>query len=202
MNTDIKNIIFDFGGVLLDWDPKNLFKHHFDTKEDLDFFLNSVCNYDWNLKQDAGRTFQDGINELIPQFPQYKKQIELYFSHWIETITGEIKENTKLIELLEPNYQLYGLTNWSAETFPLVYTTYPFFKKLKGIVVSGEEKMIKPNPNFYTILLERYSLLPQESLFIDDNEENIIAASNLGLHTIHLSKNTILEEELKKMNII
>ncbi|MCL3781073.1 HAD family phosphatase [Prolixibacteraceae bacterium JC049] len=194
---EIKNIIFDFGGVLIDWNPQYLYGDIFQDNEELDFFLNNVCNSQWNLKQDAGRSFAEAIKELTAKFPQYENEIRMYHSSWITMIGGEIKENTSLIKKLKSNYRLFGLTNWSAETFPLVYNQYPFFKELEGIVVSGEEKVIKPNNQIYELLLDRYKLKACESLFIDDNRDNIATAKRLGFQTIWLCEGVDLNEELR-----
>jgi 2-haloacid dehalogenase len=198
----IKNIIFDFGGVLIDWNPMHLYINIFKETSEAEHFLNNVCTPQWNLKQDAGRPFEEATNELIEQFPSYKNEIKLFFSDWIKMIGGEIKENTSLLKTLKKEFSLYGLTNWSAETFPLVYNKYPFFKELDGIVVSGVEKTVKPDEEIYNILLNKFNLKANESIFIDDNQENIKTAKNLGFKTIHLRKNMILEKELKILNIL
>jgi len=195
---EIRNIIFDFGGVLIDWNPLYLYKDVFRDKLELDFFLNEVCNHKWNEKQDAGRPFKDGIAELVIKYPQYSKEIEMFYTHWIDMVGGEIKENTSLISELREEYLLFGLTNWSAETFPLIYNKYPFFEELDGIIVSGEEKIIKPDPEIYKRLLHKFEIEAEDSLFIDDNQMNIQTAKNMGFHTIHLKQGVNLREEMKK----
>ena len=197
----IKNIIFDFGGVLIDWNPEYLFRKVFDDENEMRFFLREVCSNDWNLKQDEGRTFEEAIRLLSEEHPQYKDEIAQYFSRWLETVGGDIAENSSLIEALKPNYRLFGLTNWSAETFPLAYRKYPFFKALDGIVVSGEEKLIKPDHRIYQRLLERYDLILGESVFIDDSKPNIDAALELGFKVVHYSEQVNLKEELVKLGI-
>ncbi|PWJ42773.1 HAD family hydrolase [Sediminitomix flava] len=199
---EIKNIIFDFGGVVMDWDPRYLYKDIFNDTDEMEYFLTEVCTLEWNATLDEGKSFSDGVAELLPKFPQYKKEIKLYHTNWIKMIAGEIKKNTSLIPLVKENYRLFGLTNWSAETFPLVFHDYPFFKELEGIVVSGEEKVIKPNPKIYQILLSRYNINAEESLFIDDNKDNIEAAQKLGFQTIHLAEKVDLKHEFEKRNLI
>lgn len=198
---EIKYIIFDFGGVLIDWNPRYFYKDVFKDESELNFFLNEVCNHSWNEKQDAGRSFKDGIAELVIQYPQYSKEIEMFCANWIDMTGGEIKENTSLIGELRDEYLLFGLTNWSAETFPLIYEKYPFFEKFDDIIVSGEEKLIKPDPEIYKRLLQRCAIEAKYSLFIDDNEANIKTAQNMGFHTIHLKQGTNLREEMKKKGI-
>lgn len=198
---EIRYIIFDFGGVLIDWNPQYLYKDVFKDKWELNFFLNEVCNHKWNEQQDAGRSFQAGIDELIIEYPQYSKEIKMFQTNWIDMIGGEIKENTSLIDELREEYLLFGLTNWSTETFPLVYNKYPFFKKLDGIIVSGEERLIKPDPVIYKRLLQKCEIEAEYSLFIDDNEANIRTAQDMGFHTIHLRQGLSLREEMKKKGI-
>lgn len=198
---EIKNIVFDFGGVLMDWNPVYLYRDIFVKKEELDFFLKNVCNDEWNQQQDAGRPFQEAIDELIPHFPEYKHHIEWYFTHWIKMIAGEIKENTAVLKGLKGHYRLFGLTNWSAETFPLVYNQYSFFQDFEGIVVSGKEKLIKPDARIYQLLLSRYDLKAEQCLFIDDNKKNIDKARELGFQVIHLADGVNLSEEVKKLGL-
>lgn len=198
---EIKNIIFDFGGVLIDWNPLYLYQDVFKDESELNFFLNEVCNHKWNEQQDAGRPFIDGIVELVLKYPDYSKEIELFYTHWIDMVGGEIIENTSLIDELRAEYLLFGLTNWSVETFPLVYHKYPFFEKLDDIVISGEEKLIKPDPEIYKRLLLRCGIEAKNSLFIDDNEANTKAAFDLGFHTIHLQQGMILKDEMRKKGV-
>jgi len=197
----IKNIIFDFGGVLMDWNPIYLFQDVFQDEQRLQYFLDHVCNFEWNHQQDAGRSFSEATRELIGRYPEYEKEINLFHSNWIDMIGGHIEQNSRLIKPLKPDYRLFGLTNWSAETFPLVYDEYPFFADLEGIVVSGVEKIAKPDKRLYEILLNRYSLNANESLFIDDNADNIEAAKALGFITIHLPEGINLYDELHKLGI-
>ncbi|MGI9570220.1 MAG: HAD family hydrolase [Desulfobulbia bacterium] len=195
----IKNIIFDFGGVLIDWNPEYLYSNIFKDKQEIQYFLTEVCNSEWNLQLDAGRKLQECIDELIEKFPQYKNAIIKYRSHWIDMIGGEIIENTSLIKILKNRYRLFGLTNWSSETFPLIYNRYSFFADLEGIVVSGEEKVVKPNRKIYELLLSRYNLIPEQSLFIDDNAQNIAMAKEIGFQVIHFCTGTNLKDELSKL---
>lgn len=198
----IKNIVFDFGGVLIDWNPVYLYDKVFDDKAEMAYFLNHVCRYDWNLKQDEGRPVSVATAEKQQEFPQYKDQIAMYYGRWAEMLGGEIAENTRLVKPLSEKYDTYGLTNWSAETIPTAMERYEFFRYLKGIVVSGAEKIVKPDPKLYLILLERYNLNANESLFIDDNPQNIEAAKQLGFETIHLTEGADLEEMLREMGIV
>ncbi len=198
---NITNIIFDFGGVLIDWDPKYLYKKVFNDKNELNHFLTNVLPPDWNVRFDEGNDMQKNINELSKQNPKYKNEIQMYKDRWTEMLKGDMPQNTQLLEPLSKKYNLYGLTNWSAETFPIAYEKYNFFKIFKGIVVSGEEKLVKPNPDIYKILLSRYKLNPENSLFIDDLLKNIEAAKTLKINTIHYKNDINLQNELVKFGI-
>lgn len=198
----IKNIIFDFGGVLVDWNPRYLYKNVFDDVTQMEYFLSHICTEEWNLQQDKDRTLQEGTLLLQKQFPEYAHLIQLFYDQWEVMLKGEITENVKLLPLLKKNYPLFGLTNWSAETFPIALRRFSFFSLFDGIVVSGEEKIIKPDKAIFKVLLDRYQINATESLFIDDNRSNIIAANEMGFQTIHINNNIILEEELKKRKVL
>lgn len=198
---EIKNIVFDFGGVLIDWNPVYLYKNVFKTEEEMNYFLENVCAYSWNIQQDAGRPLAEATAEKQAEFPEYKDEIAMYYGRWTEMLGGEIEENTRLVKPLSEKYNTYGLTNWSAETIPVAINRYEFFNYFKGIVVSGEEKLIKPDNKLYQVLIDRYSINPGESLFIDDNAANIQAAKELGFQTIHLPEGTNLEKELSKFGV-
>ncbi|PKQ61379.1 HAD family hydrolase [Labilibaculum manganireducens] len=197
----IKNIIFDFGGVLIDWNPRYLYRNVFQDEAEMEYFLKDVCSTEWNIRQDAGRPLNEATEELVKEIPQYEKEIRNYYSDWVKMVGGAIEENAALIKDLKDKYRLFGLTNWSAETFPIVFDQYPFFKELEGIVVSGTEKIIKPDARIYQLLLTRYGLTANESLFIDDNQENINAANRLGFKTIPLLKEVNLKDELERLGL-
>ncbi|EPL7678578.1 HAD family phosphatase [Elizabethkingia anophelis] len=197
----IKNIIFDFGGVLMDWNPKYLYQNVFNSEEEMDYFLDNIATLKWNTEQDRGRSFQEATEILQNQYPEFSKEIALYYSQWPVMLKGTIEENVSILRNLHGRYQLYGLTNWSAESFPYAYKNYDFFSLFNGIVVSGEEKLIKPDERIYELLLNRYNLNASECLFIDDNYENIRTAQAMDFNTIHLPPHTNLKEELQKFHI-
>ncbi len=199
---ELKNIVFDFGGVLIDWDPRYLYRKVFETEEEMNFFLENICKYEWNLLQDAGRSLAEATRELQEQHPEYKEEIEMYYGRWEEMLGGLFEDNVKLIKPLKEKYKVYGLTNWSAETLPIARRKYDFFELFDGIVVSGEEKLVKPDPRFYRVLLNRYNLKAKETLLIDDNAENIRAAEKLGFQTVHVTPELNLEETLRKMKVL
>lgn len=200
---NIKNIVFDFGGVLMDWNPRYYYKGKFDSDEQMEYFLKNICTDEWNIQQDAGRSLQEATEERVAKFPEYEQYIRNYYGQWEKMLKSDIYENTYLVgKLKEKGYPLYGLTNWSAETFPIAKKRYGVFDLFDGIVVSGEEKKIKPNSEIYHILLKRYGLKAEESLFIDDNENNVKAAQDIGFHVIKLIEGVNLRKELQKLNLL
>ncbi len=202
--TQIETIVFDLGGVLIDWNPRYLYQKMFDSEEEMEKFLSEVCHSRWNAQHDAGKPFQEGIDELAEKYPQYKAEIQAYFDRWIEMIGGEITGTSDLFHTLADSghYRMLALTNWSHETFPLVVNEYQFFKKFEGVVVSGEEKLIKPDAAFYELLLERYQVTAPKALFIDDNKDNIEAAAKLGFQVIHFHSPEQLKQELASLGLI
>jgi len=198
----IKNIVFDLGGVLIDWNPEYLFRDVFKTVEEMRYFLNEVCPLSWNIEQDAGRLVDEGTIVKQKEFPEYKDEIALYYGQWEKMLGGTIYANLNLFYKLKKNYRVFSLTNWYKETFPIAQNRYEFLNEFDGIVVSGYEKMVKPDKKFYQLLLSRYSLKAVESLFIDDNIGNIEAAISLGFETIHIKEGTNLALELLGKSIL
>ncbi len=198
----IKNIIFDFGGVLIDWNPVYLYSKEFENKSEMNYFLENICTPEWNIQQDAGRSLAQATETLQKKHPEHKELIGYYYGRWEEMLGGLISENERVLKMLKPNYPIYGLTNWSAETITIAYEKHDFFQLLDGIVVSGDEKLIKPDPKLYQVLLDRYNLVASESLFIDDNIYNVEAAREIGFKTIHFTEKVDLEMEVKEMGLI
>ncbi len=181
----IKNIIFDFGGVLVDWNPRYLYREVFQDENEMEFFLANVCNNDWNIEQDRGRPWNEAIDLLQKQYPEYHEAIKMYRDGWAQMIGGDFPETVALLRHLKgEGFKIYGLTNWSAETIDIAYSRFDFFTLFDGIVVSGIEKIIKPDERLYQILLDRYNIIPEESVFIDDNTCNITTANMLGINGI------------------
>ena len=196
--SEIKSIIFDLGGVLIDWNPRYVYRKIFKTEEEMEWFLENVTTSDWNENQDAGYPIHKATEELIAKHPEWEPQIKAYYGRWLEMLGDAIQETVEIFHQLKQSgkYKLYALTNWSAETFPHALERFEFFKWFDGIVVSGEEKMRKPSPEFYKILLDRYNLKPSETIFTDDSLRNIKAAEQIGIRTIHFQSPQQLRGEL------
>lgn len=186
----------------MDWDPRYLYRQIFDKEEKMEWFLREVCNHEWNVQMDSGKPFADAIEEKIVEYPQYQSEIEMYFNRWIEMIRGQIDGTVDILyQLKDKDYKLYGLTNWSDETFPLVRNTYSFFDELEGILVSGKEGLAKPDPAIYRLMMKRFKLKAEECLFIDDNIDNIESARDIGMETIHFRSPEQLKFSLEKAGI-
>ena len=201
--TKIKNIVFDFGGVLVDWNPRYLYDKYFGDPTQSQWFLDNICLYSWNLQMDGGKPFAEGVAELQAEHPEWAEAIGIYHTRWVEMMGGEVEGTASVLRGLKAaGYKIYGLTNWSAETFPMIRDTYPVFQEFDGIVVSGEEHLLKPYAPIYHCLLERYALQPEESLFIDDNADNVAAAQAVGMHSVRFSDAETLVRQLKEMDIV
>ena len=204
MSKKIDTIIFDLGGVLVDWNPRYLYRKIFKTEEEITWFLQNICTPEWNDQQDAGRSFDEATELLVKEFPQHEEAIRAWYGRWEETIQGSIPETVEILRHIRESkkFRLYALTNWSAETFPWALKTFDFLHWFEGIVVSGVEKTRKPFPEFYHILFDRYKVDPAGAIFIDDNVKNVEGGNNVGLHTIHFQSPAQLREELKKLHIL
>ncbi|QDA60570.1 HAD family hydrolase [Hymenobacter jejuensis] len=204
LSSPITAIIFDLGGVLIDWNPRYLYQKLIPDEQEMTAFLTDVASPDWNEEQDAGRSLAEGTALLVAQHPQHKELIEHFYGRWSEMLGGAIQGTVDILTELKSSqrYHLYALTNWSAETFPVALEQFEFLHWFEGIVVSGTEKSRKPFPEFYHLLLTRYNVAPQQALFIDDNLRNIHAAQALGLQTIHFESPEQLRAELQALGVL
>ncbi len=199
----ISTIVFDLGGVLIDWNPRHLYKRIFADEAGMEYFLEEICTQDWNAQQDAGRTLEEATNLLLDQHPQYMEEIKMYYGRWEEMLNGSIGETVDILRHLKyhTQYRLLALTNWSHQTFPRALELFDFLHWFEGVVVSGKEKLKKPDPALYQILFERYRLDPGQSLFVDDSLPNVEAAQALGMQAIHFQDPNKLRQDLIELNI-
>jgi len=200
----INTIIFDLGAVLIDWNPHYMYRSIFDNEDEMKHFLANVCTSDWNEEQDAGRPLQEATELLVQQFPEHEDNIRAFYSRWHEMLGDAFWDTVEIFKHLKDTgkYKIYALTNWSAETFPVALERYEFLQWFDGIVVSGAEKMRKPSPEFYQILLDRYHVKPEEALFIDDNYRNVLAAEKMGIRSIHFKSADELASELTTLGVL
>lgn len=192
----VQDVVFDFGGVLIDWNPRYLYRNIFKDKKEMEYFLNDVCTPRWNAAMDKGKPFKQSVEELMAKYPQYADQIKMYDERWEEMCGGEIAGSVDLLKRIAAHYPVYGLTNWSAEKFAITEPKHDFFKLFRGIVVSGVEKEIKPEPRLFEILIQRYGLNPEKTVFTDDSLANIETAKSLGFQAIHFQSPEQLKEDL------
>ena len=199
-----KSVIFDLGGVLIDWNPSYVFDKMFKNEDQKKHFFENICTPDWNEMQGAGRPLKEATEHLVAIHPEWKEYIEAYYGRWTEMLGGPIHETVEIFRRIKDTgkYKLYALTNWSAELFPIALERYDFLHWFDGRVVSGEEKMRKPFREFYELILDRFQLNAEETVFIDDNVRNIKAAEELCIRSILYSSPQQLKDELLEMGII
>lgn len=194
-------IVFDLGGVLIDWNPDYVYKTIFEQENQLKWFYDNICTSDWNEEQDAGRSLAAATEELVTKFPDHEENIRAFYGRWEEMLGGPIQGTVDILKELkdEGKHKLYALTNWSAETFPIALERYDFLHWFDGRLVSGEEKTRKPFADIYEKLVSRFNIDPLTAVYIDDNPRNLQPAKDLGMHIIHFLSPEQLKEELNEV---
>ena len=195
--TDTLVPVFDLGGVFVDWNPMYLFRKLFETEEEAQWFQDTICTKDWNLEFDAGDIYAEGVAKLITRYPKYWREIQAYDKRWKETL-GDFIQGTIDIhdELIAQDIPTFAITNFSWEKWVSCLGDWPFLEKFDGVVVSGLERLVKPDPRLYRVFCERYSLAPEMCVFIDDSEPNIVAARKFGMNGIHFTDPKQTRKEL------
>jgi 2-haloacid dehalogenase len=201
----INTIIFDLGGVLIDWNPLYVFNDLIPDEERRKHFFENVGTMHWNEQQDAGVLIETATNERIALFPEWENEIRAYYGRWVEMLGEPLLGTVEILKKLtdSPNYRVYALTNWSAETFPIAKSLdrFQFLHWFEGVLVSGEEMMIKPQPEIFELILSRYDIDRTKAIFIDDNLRNVHASNAVGLKAIHFQSSEQLAEELRQLSI-
>ena len=200
----INTIVFDLGGVLIDWNPEYVFLKEFrGDREKMNWFFENICTSAWNEQQDAGHSLEQATRERIALFPEHERLIRMYYGEWEQMLGYELTETVEILNKLHqsPDYSIYALTNWSGETFPVALQKFFFLSWFEGIVVSGDEKLVKPDPAIYKLLLKRYDLDATSCVFIDDRADNVQAAVDLGFKGIQFLSGRQLHKELLDLNI-
>ena len=195
----INTLIFDLGGVLIDWNPRYVFRDVFDGDEQrMEWFLENITTSDWNEEQDAGRDLDEATAWLVDKHPDWENEIRQFYGRWEEMLGGPIQGTVDILRQLrdEGNHRLVALTNWSHQTFPVALERYDFLGWFEGILVSGEEKTRKPFPKFYHLLIQRYGLRPEHCVFIDDNARNVEAGNALGIESWRFTSPAALRQQL------
>jgi 2-haloacid dehalogenase len=199
-----ESIIFDLGGVLVDWNPDYVYRTIFNDEKKMREFYEEICTSEWNEEQDAGRGLKEATEELVARYPHEEKNIRAYYDRWEEMLKGPIEGTVEVLEKvkIKGEHRLYALTNWSAETFPVALKRFEFLQWFDGRLVSGEEKTRKPFIEIYELLISRFNIDPATALYIDDNERNLKPPQELGIYTIHYKSPHQLEEEFRLLGIL
>ncbi|MGI9387127.1 MAG: HAD family hydrolase [Methyloligellaceae bacterium] len=196
-------VIFDMGGVLIDWDPRHLYRKLIPDEQAMEVFLANVCHHEWQEKQNDGRPWAEAIAERVALYPEHRDLIEAYWQRWPETMGGAIDGTVATLDALRGRgIRLYGLTNWSAETFPFARQRFEFLDWFEGIVVSGEVGMRKPSPEIFAHLFEQFGLDPADAVFVDDHMPNIEGARSLGLESHFFTSAENLRSYLKTVRLL
>ncbi len=200
----IDTVIFDLGGVLIDWNPRYVFRKIFDDEEKMEYFLTEICGDEWNKAQDAGRPIAEGNRVMIEKHPEWENEILAFYKRWVEMLGGPIHGTVDILKTLHAKKEtrLIALTNWSTETFPIAQAKYDFLGLFEGILVSGEEKLVKPDPKIYELVLDRYNIDRSKAVFIDDNKANIEASTKLGLEGWQFTSPERLRGQLEESGLL
>lgn len=204
MTMNIKAIIFDYGNVLLEWNPRYVYKRYFpNDPEGMEEFLKEIDFMEWNTQQDKGRTFAEGVAALSKQFPHHAHLIQAYHDHWVDSIGEAYWDTVDILHQLKARgFPMYGLSNWSAETFPYAREKYNFFELFDDMVISGAVGFAKPEPEIFQILLDKIGRPAKECLFIDDSLPNIQQATTMGFRTIHFVSPSQLKVTLLQLGLL
>ena len=200
----VSTIIFDLGGVLIDWNPEYVYQHVIPDPERRRFFFENICTHDWNVEQDAGRPLAAATELLVGEYPEWESEIRDYYGRWEEMLGGPIHDTVSVLQELRDRkaQRLLALTNWSAETFPVALSKYDFLHWFEGIVVSGDEKTRKPFADIYQTLLRRYEVDASKAVFIDDRLKNIEGAAAVGINGIHFQNADQLRKNLLELGLL
>jgi 2-haloacid dehalogenase len=199
----VKAVVFDLGGVLIDWDPRYLYRKLLDDEAAVEEFLATVCTPAWNAEQDRGRPFAEGVAELVGRHPVHAAAITAYHERWPEMLGGAVGGTVEVLaELRAAGVPVYALTNWSAETFGIARERFEFLEWFDGVLVSGEERMIKPDPAIFRLLLDRFGLDPGATFYIDDSPANVAAADRLGFDAVRFTSPAQLRGDLEARGLL
>ena len=191
----VKKFLFDLGNVFFDWNPERILKPIFNDDERMNFFINNISFPLLDTRCDAGITIEVAVNDAIKKFPEFEKEIKLYYPNHGNMVGGFFQKTVDVFyKIKELNYPCFVLSNWSAETYEGMEETYPFLKDFDGKIISGRDFLIKPDPAIYELAISRFDLIPQETLFIDDRLDNIEAAQKLNFQTIHLTDPSLIQD--------
>ena len=198
----IDTVVFDIGNVLLDWDPRHLYRKLFDDRERMEWFLANICTPAWNIEQDRGRSFAEAIDLLVEHHPQWEREIRAFDERWEETVAGEIAGSIALLHRLKGKVPLYAITNFSREKYAVALERFAFLKHFDGVVVSAHERLLKPDAAIYRLFLDRYGRRAEHCLFIDDSRKNVDGALAVGMQAVHFRGAAGLAADLARFGLI
>jgi len=203
MSSSITTIVFDIGNVLIEWNPRHLYRKIFSDPERMEWFLRHVCSDAWNLEQDRGRPFAEAVQERIGRFPELAAEIRAYDERWEEMLNGAIEGSLRVLRQLQTKgWPIFAITNFSREKYAVACQRFPFLTEFEGTVVSAHERLVKPSAEIFQCFLSRYGRQASECLFIDDSPANIAAARGLGFHTAHFTGAVKLCADLAQLGIL
>lgn len=193
-----RKVVFDVGNVLIRWDPRLLYRQFFAERAKMDWFMQNVCTAAWNLEQDRGRPWAEAVAELVARHPEWEREIKAYDERWHETVPGAIEDSVSVLEELKGKGEpVYAITNFSHEKWAECLIRFPFLQSFDGVVVSAHERLLKPDPAIYRVLLERYGLQAEDCIFVDDSEKNVKGARSVGMQGLHFVEPIDLRGELR-----
>jgi 2-haloacid dehalogenase len=199
----ITAVVFDLGGVLIDWDPRHLYRQLFDNADEMERFLADVTTAEWNRTLDAGRSWTEAVDELAATYPEHRSLIEAYHVRWPEMLGDAIEGTVEVLkDVRATGLPVYALSNWSARTYPVTRGRYPFLEWFDGVVISGDVGVAKPDPRIYRALIERFGIAPEQSVFIDDVAANVQAAGAMGFRTIRFEDPDRLRRSLVELAVL
>lgn len=202
MASNTPTVVFDVGNVLLRWDPRRVYRALIPEPERLDWFLQNVCTGAWNIEQDRGRSWEEGVATLVAQHPEWEREIRAYDEQWHDSIPESIADSVAVLEELKARGEkVYAITNFSREKWAECLIRFPFLQSFDGAVVSAHERLLKPDPAIYEVLLGRYGLAAPDCIFIDDSEKNVVGARGVGMRAIHFIEPIDLRAELRGLGV-
>jgi 2-haloacid dehalogenase len=194
--------VFDIGNVLIRWDPRLLYRRLIADDAEREDFLARICPPAWNLEMDAGKSFAQGVAERAALFPDKAELICAFDSHWVETLGGAVDGTVAVLEeLLSKGVGTYAITNFNHEKFEVACGVYPFLTRFEGVIVSGRERMLKPDLRIFRLLCARYGLAAEDCFFIDDSMPNVKAAQTVGMRAHHFERPEDLRAALKAVGL-
>lgn len=202
MASSTPTVVFDVGNVLLRWDARLIYRSLIPESERLDWFMQNICTGAWNLEQDRGRSWEEGVALLVEQHPEWEREIRAFDESWHDSVPHTIADSVAVLEELKgQGEKVYAITNFSREKWAECLIRFPFLQSFDGVVVSAHERLLKPDPAIYEVLLARYGLKAGDCIFVDDSEKNVVGARKIGMRAVHFVEPIDLRAELRGLGV-